>query len=977
MLDRNIELVDEFFNTKLNEYTRRLTILIEKYSPMDPKMQELDPEELEDLINTVLELRSQFRKLQWYSEVNKRGFVKILKKLDKKIHLNTQTRYLNAKVWVLPFAHGSSVEAKLSLTNIYIEELSPFVSEVVSGSTTEKIIKSNNGAPSELSQISNKNNSSTSILASDSAVILRKLVIDNNVEGVKEFIAENNPSKKVLVSGLYKGISQKSFDCVKLLLSYIDILKDSFELNGRTIFHKLIINNARQRSSNESLSPNPSKRELFLNPAFSPAASANLSTVYGSDGVNSNDDVDALTFVLDNMNPNQHQALVAVDEFKRTPLHYAAQHGLKLLTKVVITYMKKWQLLDSQNGLDGPEWQDSDGVTPIQLAVAGNHPLTTKVILDSVDKSVACLHDSSNLLYMATRLGSVELLKVLLEQSLDINYVSDSKTNETSLYTAAKFNFVECARILLDHGANTEIKESTYGWSPIFIASVEGYEEMCILLIEAGCNTSMVDGSGWTAMEHACLRGHLKIVDLTRPAVIPGVPLFFSGNNSPVGSSTRSGEVSPDIATKPSSSTSSISDHDFNGGDTAVKTFGHRYLRNSSMVLLNLGSMDMRELRPAIHLDRVPYSKASSTQLDTALSLVISSKNCEGEPYTIDLPVTEGQRMEQITFYTSNTHDITIYFDIIPTYYGNKAKILGRGVGLISDLMTRKGDDKMRSLHRTITVPILETSTLEILGKLRFQFLVVNPFNHPRIGVAKSATYWKQLITTRVVGHRGLGKNSTSVKSLQLGENTLESFIQAANLGASYVEFDVQLTKDYVPVVYHDFLVSETGIDIPTQSITLEQFLSISDQQQNIGSSKHRTSSPPTRKPNATVINNDEENIHPKQRSLSLFGDNTEYEMSMMDQRLRNTRDFKLKGFKPNIRGHSIQAPVTTLEHVFKTVPKNVGFNIECKYPMLDESQSEDMDTFAIELNFWVDTGMYTDFFFNQVTNKSSLKMRI
>ena len=36
-------------------------------------------------------------------------------------------------------------------------------------------------------------------------------------------------------------------------------------------------------------------------------------------------------------------------------------------------------------------------------------------------------------------------------------------------------------------------------------------------------------------------------------------------------------------------------------------------------------------------------------------------------------------------------------------------------------------------------------------------------------------------------------------------------------------ELDVQLTKDHVPVIYHDFLVSETGIDAPVHALTLEQ----------------------------------------------------------------------------------------------------------------------------------------------------------
>ncbi len=34
---------------------------------------------------------------------------------------------------------------------------------------------------------------------------------------------------------------------------------------------------------------------------------------------------------------------------------------------------------------------------------------------------------------------------------------------------------------------------------------------------------------------------------------------------------------------------------------------------------------------------------------------------------------------------------------------------------------------------------------------------------------------------------------------------------------------DVQVTKDSIPVVYHDFLMSETGIDAPLHTVNLEQ----------------------------------------------------------------------------------------------------------------------------------------------------------
>ena len=92
---------------------------------------------------------------------------------------------------------------------------------------------------------------------------------------------------------------------------------------------------------------------------------------------------------------------------------------------------------------------------------------------------------------------------------------------------------------------------------------------------------------------------------------------------------------------------------------------------------------------------------------------------------------------------------------------------------------------------------------------------------------------------------------------------------------------------------------------------------------------------------------------------------------------MKHTRDFKKKGFKGNSRGNSIQAPFTTLEEMFKKLPETIGFNIEMsmsaarlspilsyanfilpkkEYPMLHESEEQEMDTYAVELNSFVDT---------------------
>lgn len=65
-------------------------------------------------------------------------------------------------------------------------------------------------------------------------------------------------------------------------------------------------------------------------------------------------------------------------------------------------------------------------------------------------------------------------------------------------------------------------------------------------------------------------------------------------------------------------------------------------------------------------------------------------------------------------------------------------------------------------------------------------------------------------------------------------ENTIASLSAAASHGADFVEFDVQLSKDHVPVIYHDFHVlismkrkgsgqEEDFLELPVKDLTLEQ----------------------------------------------------------------------------------------------------------------------------------------------------------
>ncbi|KAK1929463.1 Glycerophosphocholine phosphodiesterase GPCPD1 [Phytophthora citrophthora] len=109
-----------------------------------------------------------------------------------------------------------------------------------------------------------------------------------------------------------------------------------------------------------------------------------------------------------------------------------------------------------------------------------------------------------------------------------------------------------------------------------------------------------------------------------------------------------------------------------------------------------------------------------------------------------------------------------------------------------------------------LTVPIL-SSKVGIVGQLTLSYLVLTPFIHPKNNIANVwRSYWRER-PPLTIGHRGMGRSYYQVDGYRLAltrENTLASLILAGRSGADFVEFDVQLTKDRVPVIYHDFLVN-------------------------------------------------------------------------------------------------------------------------------------------------------------------------
>lgn len=70
------------------------------------------------------------------------------------------------------------------------------------------------------------------------------------------------------------------------------------------------------------------------------------------------------------------------------------------------------------------------------------------------------------------------------------------------------------------------------------------------------------------------------------------------------------------------------------------------------------------------------------------------------------------------------------------------------------------------------------------------------------LGFTTATVYAKESDKIKIIAHRGY--------SSKYPENTILAFEQAAKAGADGIEFDIQMTKDGVPVIIHDHTIDRT-----------------------------------------------------------------------------------------------------------------------------------------------------------------------
>lgn len=176
------------------------------------------------------------------------------------------------------------------------------------------------------------------------------------------------------------------------------------------------------------------------------------------------------------------------------------------------------------------------------------------------------------------------------------------------------------------------------------------------------------------------------------------------------------------------------------------------------------------------------------------------------------------------------------------------------------------------------------------------------------------------------------------VQTKFVSENTLASFKGAFQLGFDFVEFDVQLSKDKIPVVYHDFQVAITlkrkGHEaelfvVPVKDLTLPQLQSL-------------------RIYHASKTKADEE-LDEDEQTINSLPNTIANTFTPINGEQISTNHLGLQQDEKKFRSW-----FPTLQELFEKLDPHLGFNVEIKYAMEYRQGGSEQNHF-FERNEYID----------------------
>jgi ankyrin repeat protein len=155
----------------------------------------------------------------------------------------------------------------------------------------------------------------------------------------------------------------------------------------------------------------------------------------------------------------------------------------------------------------------TDDLNLFEASAAGKFDVVAHLLYSHPDAVNEYAEDGFTPLGLACYFGQFEVARYLVLKGAEVNLPSNNGFNVFPIHSAAAGNYTDIARMLIDNGANVNVKQQA-GATPLHTAAQNGNLDLLILLLEHGAETNVRMEGGKMPADLAREKGFKEIADI-------------------------------------------------------------------------------------------------------------------------------------------------------------------------------------------------------------------------------------------------------------------------------------------------------------------------------------------------------------------------------------------------------------------------------------------------------------------------------